>query len=150
MMNKKNLGIGCIAIGVIILVLRVLDGMGVLHGLSHVFYPIQMFFNMLMDAFGGILGFVFRNFFVLALILVGILLVKSASQPRTYSSNQRLCRNLDDRKIAGVCSGIAEALGIDPTIVRIIAIFLLLSSFGFVFWIYIILAILLPGEHLGY
>lgn len=33
---------------------------------------------------------------------------------------KRLYRLRDDRKIAGVCSGIAEYFGIDPTIVRLL------------------------------
>jgi len=35
-----------------------------------------------------------------------------------------------DRKIAGVCGGLGEYFGIDPTIVRIFFIFLTILSFG--------------------
>jgi len=41
---------------------------------------------------------------------------------------KRLYRSTTDRKIAGVCGGIAEYLNIDPTVVRIIAVILLLPG----------------------
>ena len=41
---------------------------------------------------------------------------------------KRLYRSKTDRKIAGICGGIAEYTGIDPTIVRIIAFILLLPG----------------------
>ncbi len=56
---------------------------------------------------------------------------------------KRLRRSLTDRRIAGVCGGIAEYLNIDPTIVRIIfLIALLCCSIGF--WAYIIVWICAP------
>src|SRR4051794_5915273 len=44
------------------------------------------------------------------------------------TSTRRLVRRRDDRLIAGVCSGIADHVGIDPTLVRIGAV--VLSFFG--------------------
>ena len=41
---------------------------------------------------------------------------------------KRLYRSKTDRKIAGVCGGIAEYFKIDPTIVRVIAVLLLLPG----------------------
>lgn len=41
---------------------------------------------------------------------------------------KRLYRSIKDRKIAGVCGGIAEYFNIDPTIIRVIAILLLLPG----------------------
>lgn len=56
---------------------------------------------------------------------------------------KRLRRSLTDRRIAGVCGGIAEYLNIDSTIVRIIFLIALLScSIGF--WAYIIVWICAP------
>ena len=37
---------------------------------------------------------------------------------------KRLHRSLSDRKIAGVCGGVAEYLGWDPTLVRVLWIVL--------------------------
>lgn len=41
---------------------------------------------------------------------------------------KRLYRSTQDRKIAGVCAGIAEYLNIDPVIIRVIGIILLLPG----------------------
>jgi phage shock protein C len=40
---------------------------------------------------------------------------------------KRLYRSVRDSKIAGVCAGIADYLGIDPTIVRLLAVILLFA-----------------------
>jgi len=54
-----------------------------------------------------------------------------------------------DRKIAGVCAGIAEYLSIDPVIVR--AIFLCLLFFGGSgFIIYLILLVIMPDQDTNY
>ena len=57
----------------------------------------------------------------------------------------RLYRNADDKIIGGVCSGIANYLGIDPVIMRIIFVLL----FGALFWIYILLWIIVPSQSLS-
>jgi phage shock protein PspC (stress-responsive transcriptional regulator) len=41
---------------------------------------------------------------------------------------KRLYRSRTDRKIAGVCGGLAEYFNIDPVIVRIVAVILLLPG----------------------
>ena len=59
--------------------------------------------------------------------------------------NHRLYRSIKDPKIAGVCSGIAEYFNIDPVLVRILFVFMLF--FGMMgFFIYIVLAIIIPKE----
>ncbi len=58
---------------------------------------------------------------------------------------KRLYRSRDDRMIWGVCGGIAEYFGIDPTIIRVIAILLLFAG-GAAIPAYIILAIVVPLE----
>ena len=58
---------------------------------------------------------------------------------------KKLCKSNTDRKICGVCGGIAEYFGIDSTIVRLIFVFFGLVSVGVLF--YIIAALLMPqGE----
>lgn len=37
-------------------------------------------------------------------------------------STRRLTRRTDDKLISGVCAGVGEYLGVDPTIVRVIAV----------------------------
>lgn len=59
---------------------------------------------------------------------------------------RRLTRSTSDRKIAGVCGGIAQYLYVDPTVVRIIFLLALLcGSFGF--WAYLIVWIAAPEDN---
>ncbi|RLD09669.1 MAG: PspC domain-containing protein [Chloroflexota bacterium] len=59
---------------------------------------------------------------------------------------KRLYRSRDDRMIGGVCSGLGEYFGIDPTLVRLgFAIGSIATSSG-AFWLYIILLIVVPEE----
>ncbi len=58
---------------------------------------------------------------------------------------KRLYKSRTDRKICGVCGGIAEYFNIDPTIVRIIwAIFVLVFGSGIL--AYFIVAFILPDS----
>ena len=58
---------------------------------------------------------------------------------------KRLYRSETDRKIAGVCGGLAEYFNIDPVIVRIIFV-LLVSVYGLGLSLYIIFWILVPNK----
>lgn len=51
-----------------------------------------------------------------------------------------------DKKIGGVCGGIAESIGIDATVIRIIAAALLIFTHVFMIFAYIILWAALPKE----
>lgn len=56
---------------------------------------------------------------------------------------KRFTLSATDKKIAGVCGGLAEYFNIDPIIVRVFFVVLLLGgSFGF--WAYILLWALTP------
>jgi phage shock protein PspC (stress-responsive transcriptional regulator) len=56
---------------------------------------------------------------------------------------KKLFRKASDKKIAGVCSGIAEYLNVDVTVVRILfLIALICGSIGL--WIYLIVWICAP------
>ena len=58
---------------------------------------------------------------------------------------KRLTRSATNRTITGVCAGIAEYFGIDPTVVRIgWVVFCLLGGSGVL--AYLICAILMPEE----
>lgn len=53
-------------------------------------------------------------------------------------------RKSRDKKIAGVCGGVAEYLNCDPTIIRILwAILILCYGTGLI--VYLIAALILPG-----
>jgi len=62
---------------------------------------------------------------VLVIYIVAWMLIPLG--PSTYIEFQckKLYRSVKDRKISGICGGIAESLNIDPTIVRIVVIFAL-------------------------
>ena len=59
--------------------------------------------------------------------------------------NGRLHKSASDKKIAGVCAGIAEWLGVDPTIIRV-AWAVLCCGWGTGILLYFILAFALPEE----
>jgi phage shock protein C len=57
---------------------------------------------------------------------------------------QRLSRSASDKRLGGVCGGIAEYFGVDPLLVRIGFVVLALASFGFGVLLYVVLWIALP------
>ena len=58
---------------------------------------------------------------------------------------KRLYRSNSDKKLAGVCSGIAEYLGIDPTLVRLLWALLILCA-GSGVLAYIVCALIIPEK----
>lgn len=59
--------------------------------------------------------------------------------------DKRLYRSRTDRKLWGVCGGLARYFNIDPTLVRILFVAsLFVGTLGF--WVYIIMAIIVPLE----
>jgi phage shock protein C len=59
------------------------------------------------------------------------------------NKHKRLYRSTTDRKLAGVCGGIAEYLEVDPTFVRLIAAFVILIG-GAGFFGYLIAWVIIP------
>lgn len=59
---------------------------------------------------------------------------------------KKLYRSDKDKKIAGVCGGIAEYLNVDSTIVRLICILMILG-YGAGLLAYIIAAIIMPVKN---
>ena len=58
---------------------------------------------------------------------------------------KKLYRSTKDKKLAGVCGGFADYLGIDPTLVRIIwAVISWFAGFGII--LYIICALVVPEQ----
>ena len=60
---------------------------------------------------------------------------------------KKLCKS-QDRKIFGVCGGIAEYFNIDPVIVRLIAVIAVVLGFGTGVLIYIIAGFVMPEPSL--
>ena len=60
-------------------------------------------------------------------------------------NNRKLYKSADDRKLCGVCGGLGEFFGIDPTAIRLgWVIFCLLGGSGIL--AYIIAALIIPDE----
>ena len=67
----------------------------------------------------------------------------NGAEPTTMNTKRMLYRHPTDKVIGGVCGGIAEYFGIDPTVVRLIwALFSLMGGCGIL--AYIIAAIIIP------
>ena len=60
---------------------------------------------------------------------------------------KRLTRS-NNKMIGGVCARLAEYLDIDPTIIRIVWIFMVLFA-GFGILLYIILWLIMPKQQIG-
>ena len=58
--------------------------------------------------------------------------------------DKKLYRNTENKMIAGVCSGLAEYINVDPTIVRLIWALIALSGAGLV--AYLVAAIIIPEK----
>lgn len=59
---------------------------------------------------------------------------------------KRLNRSRRDRKLAGLCGGMADYLGIDPAIVRILWVLAAFVSFGVVVLLYLALIFVVSNE----
>ena len=69
---------------------------------------------------------------------------ENKTEETTRSSGiNRLCKSATDRKLAGVCGGIAEYFGVDSTIIRLVFA-LLVVGWGTGIMAYIIAALVMP------
>ena len=57
---------------------------------------------------------------------------------------KKLTRSSVNRMICGVCGGLGDYIGVDPTVVRIIWMIASICSVGFGFIVYLIAAIIIP------
>lgn len=60
-------------------------------------------------------------------------------------NGRKLYKSSYDRKLAGVCGGIGEFLGVDSTVVRIVTLLLVIPG-GMSLWVYIIAALIMPDS----
>ena len=60
---------------------------------------------------------------------------------------KRLYKSEDTRILCGVCGGVGEYLGVDPTLVRLVWVLITLAA-GAGLLLYIIAAIIMPREPL--
>lgn len=57
---------------------------------------------------------------------------------------KKLYRSKTDKKICGVCGGLGEYLNVDPTIIRLLWLFVALTGSGIL--VYFVAAIIMPDE----
>ena len=57
---------------------------------------------------------------------------------------KRLYRSRTDRKLGGVCGGLANYMGVDPTIVRLVTALLILTGVSIL--VYLVLWFVIPEE----
>lgn len=60
--------------------------------------------------------------------------------------NRKRLHKSSDVIISGVCGGIAEYFGVDPTLIRILAVVLVIVGFGLPLIMYVVLMIVLPPD----
>jgi phage shock protein PspC (stress-responsive transcriptional regulator) len=94
------------------------------------------------------LGF-FTGFGIIAYIVAWILIPLGPEPvpgaPGTGVQTRRLHRSATDKKIGGVCAGVADYLGVDPTIVRVVWLCFVLTG-GVGLFAYLLLWFILPLE----
>lgn len=59
---------------------------------------------------------------------------------------KRLVRSNTNKSICGVCGGLGEYIGIDPTVVRLIWVIASFASIGMGALVYLIAALVMPQE----
>jgi phage shock protein PspC (stress-responsive transcriptional regulator) len=59
----------------------------------------------------------------------------------------RLVKSSYDKKLFGVCGGLAQRFGMDSTVVRLIFAFATLIGLGSPIILYIVLAIIMPNDY---
>jgi len=70
----------------------------------------------------------------------------SSTASPTDTVQRRLKRSVKDRKLLGVCGGLAEFFGIDSSVVRIACVLFTVFSGGAGVFLYLILALVVPDE----
>jgi phage shock protein C len=97
--------------------------------------------------------------FPVSLIVVGLMFIYAhsrrttvpaggATSPEQGLPGKELRRSPTEKKICGVCGGIAAYFGYDPTLVRILFVFLVFASFGWGLLLYVILCLLMPEDRI--
>lgn len=64
--------------------------------------------------------------------------------PNPAGAPKRLLRNRNDRMLAGICSGMAQYAGMDPTLMRVIWVLGTLITSGALLLAYLIMIFVVP------
>lgn len=78
-------------------------------------------------------------------VAIGYFIYQYFISSSRHATNGCIHKSARDKKIAGVCGGIAEWLGVDPTVIRI-AWAVLACGWGTGVLLYLICAFVLPEE----
>lgn len=70
----------------------------------------------------------------------------SAEESSKEEFNKRLLKSRTDKKIAGVCGGLAKYIGINPTVIRLVFVITLFLGYGTSLLVYIGLSFVMPKE----
>ena len=62
----------------------------------------------------------------------------------TEQSRKRLVRNTDNKMIGGVCAGVADYFGVDPTLVRVLTVVGAVFGLGTVVVAYVVAWAVMP------
>jgi phage shock protein PspC (stress-responsive transcriptional regulator) len=62
----------------------------------------------------------------------------------TEASKKRLVRNTDNKVMGGVCAGVADYLGLDPTLVRVLTVVGAVLGLGSVVVAYVVAWAVMP------
>jgi phage shock protein C len=60
--------------------------------------------------------------------------------------NRQLFRSRSNRMVGGVCAGIGDFFGIDPTIIRLLFVFSVIFGYGIVLLVYLALFLVVPED----
>ncbi len=73
---------------------------------------------------------------------------RGVRQPFAGNGSNRLSRPRDDRKVAGVCAGIARYMGVDVTLIRVLMVVLALwpPTVGLI--VYLVCWVVMPNDPL--
>ena len=82
---------------------------------------------------------------IIAGLALGYFIWQYIAGSKKGSVRGRIHKSATDKKLAGVCGGIAEWLGVDPVFIRLVWALLVLG-WGTGVLLYIIFAIVLPEE----
>lgn len=87
-----------------------------------------------------------RNSLTTAPVSTGAPAANVPENPPAPVRANRLFKSRKDKKLTGVCGGIAEYFAMDPTLIRLLFIIAAFASFGFMLLLYVIMAIVVPRE----
>ena len=116
-----------------------------------IWFLLSRFFGQFFAVFWWVIGLAIGILSSLLIIGAGVMLFISARQKTgVITKGKRLYRSTSNKKIAGVCGGIAVYLGLQPATVRIIALILGVISWYLVVPLYIIFWAVLPLDEKTY